>query len=336
MELLREIINNLIILEPHDDMVLLRKSQELDLLILQSIKRRNFAEIILGDENINEFDIIIDKFQLFENVYQSMRIIDPVRKIALEMNGNEICGTNDIYHEFWKKEIICENCIAIRAFNEDDTIFKIDIKGNRSYMVIAIPISIQKKKIVIELFRDLNNSVYHRYEKCGHEVNILTSSEHMNLVAVKDELTGLYNRRYINEKLPVDLLKASLRDEPLSVIFMNLNLITEIEKYGHVEGRQVLREFASELKENIGIGENWAARYGNEEFIVCLANTDRVAAITVAEKIIKSLRQKKFNIGVEQVQLTFSIEVHTVCNEYESEAIDEIIKLSDKKSYQAN
>jgi hypothetical protein len=46
MELLREIINNLIILEPRDDMLLLRKSQEMDLLILQSIKRSNFVAIL--------------------------------------------------------------------------------------------------------------------------------------------------------------------------------------------------------------------------------------------------------------------------------------------------
>ncbi|MCJ7690258.1 MAG: GGDEF domain-containing protein [Clostridiaceae bacterium] len=336
MELLREVINNLIILEPRDEMVLLRKSQEMDLLILQSIKRSDFVAVTLGDENINEFDILIDKLQLFENIYQSMRIVDPVRKIAVEMNGNEICGTDDIYHEFWKKEIIGENCIAIRAFNEGDTILKIDNKGNMSYMVIAIPISIQKKKFVIELFRDITDSVYHRYEKYGHEVNILTSTEHMNQTAVKDELTGLYNRRYINEKLPVDLLNASLRDEQLSVIFMNLDFFkTDNNKYGHIAGRQVLREFASELKGHISIGENWAARYGNEEFMVCLSNTDRVAAITVAEKIIKSLREKKFNIGVEQVQLTFSIGVHTVCNEDECLTIDEIIKLADKKSYQA-
>lgn len=336
MELLREIINDLIILEPQDDMVLLRKSQEMDLLILQSIKKSNFALISLGNENINEFDIIIDKLQLFENIYQFMRIVDPVRKITLEMDGNKICGTYDIYHEFWKKEIICENGIVIRAFNEGDTILEIVNKGNRSYMVIAIPISIQKKKFVIELFRNLTDSVYHKYEKHGHEVKILTSTEHMNLAAVKDELTGLYNRRYINEKLPLDLINASLRDELLSVIFVNLNFFkTDNDKYGHIAELQVLGEFASELKGHIGISENWAARCGNEEFMVCLSNTDRMAAITVAEKIIKSFRQKKFNVGAQQVQVTFRIGVHTVCNEDECLTIDEMIKLADKKSYQA-
>ena len=336
MELLREIINNLIILEPQDGMVLLRKSQEMDLLILQSIKRSNFALISLGDENISEFDTIIDKLQLFDNIYQSMRIVDPVRKIALEMNGNEICGTNDIYHDFWKKEIICESYIAIRAFNEDDTIFKIVHKDNMRYMVIAIPILIQKKKIVIELFKDLTDSVYRRYEKHGQELSILTSSEHMNQVDVKDELTGLYNSRYINERLAVDLLNTSLRDEPLSVIFVNLNFFkTNNDKYGQIPGRQVLREFAGELKGHIGTYGNWAARYGNEEFMVCLSNTDRLTAITVAEKIIMSLGQKKFNIGFEQVQFTFSVGVHTICNDNECLNIDEIIKLADKKSYQS-
>lgn len=60
MELLREIINNLIILEPRDDMVLLRKSQEMDVLILQSIKRSNFVTI-LGKNHIKRWKVAAEE-----------------------------------------------------------------------------------------------------------------------------------------------------------------------------------------------------------------------------------------------------------------------------------
>ncbi|MBZ9688531.1 GGDEF domain-containing protein [Clostridium estertheticum] len=337
MELLRETINNLIVLEPHDDMDLLNKSQEMDLLILQSIKRSNFVTIIMGDEHMNEFDIIIDKLQPFEKIYQSIRIVDPVRKKALELNESQLCETDVICHEFLKKEIICENCISIRAYNEDDTIFKMGHIGNEIYMVIAIPISIQEKKFVVELFKDVTNSLYLRDGKLlGHEVKMLSTIEHMNQAAVKDELTDLYNRRYINEKLPVDLLNSSLRNEPLSVIFADLDFFKTVnDKYGYIIGGQVLREFAKELKRHISISKDWLARYGGEEFMICLSNTDSDAATALAERIRKSVMKKKFNIGNERIQLTCSFGVHTVCNENEYLTIDEIIELADKKIYQA-
>ncbi len=332
MEILREIINNLMILEPHDDLVLLRKSQEMDLLILQSIKKNNFALIILGEENINEFDIILDKLELFGNAYQSMRIVDPVRKKTLELGESESCETEDIYHEFWKKEIISENCIAMRAYNEDDTIFKIEHNDNGIYMVIATPIAIQEKKIVVELFKDITDSMHLRDGKTGHGVKILSTVEHMNQAVVNDELTELYNRRYIDEKLPVDLLNSSLRNEPLSFIFADLDLVNTVnDKYGHSLGEQALQEFAKALNGHMSFGKDWAARYAGEEFIICLSNTDSNAATALAEKIRKSFMQKKFNIGNKLIQLTCSFMVHTVCNENKCLTIEEIIELADKK-----
>lgn len=336
MEILRETINNLIVLEPHDDMDLLSKSQEMDLLILQSIKRSNFVTIIMGNEYMNEFDIIIDKLQLFEKIYQSMRIVDPVRKKTLELNENQLCETDVICREFWKKEIICENRVSIRAYNEDDIIFKMEHDGNEIYMVIAIPISIQGKKIVIELFKNVTNSLYMRDGKLGHEVKMLSRIEHMNQAEVKDELTDLYNRRYINEMLPLDLLNSSLRNEPLSFIFVDLNFFKTINyKYGYIIEGQVLREFAKELKRHISFSKDWLARYGGEEFMICLSNTDSDAATALAERIRKSVMKKKFNIGNEGIQLKCSFGVHTVCNENECLTVDEIIELAHKELYQA-
>ncbi len=66
---------------------------------------------------------------------------------------------------------------------------------------------------------------------------MLTTIEHMNQTVVKDELTNLYNRRFIYEKLPHDLLKSSLRNEPLSIIFADLDFFKSInDTYGHITG----------------------------------------------------------------------------------------------------
>ena len=335
MELLRETINNLIVLEPHDDMELLRRSQEMDLLILQSIKISNFVTAMFGNENINELDSIIDKLQLFENNYQSIRIVDPLRNKALEIKKSELCDTDVICQGQWKKGVICENCALVRAYNENDTIFKMECNGNKIYMVIAIPMVIKKKKFVVELLKDSTNSFYFGEEKLGHKVKMLSTNEHMNQSAVKDELTDLYNRRYINEKLPVDLLNSALRNEPLSVIIVDLDFFKMInDKYGELAGNQVLRGFAKELKRYIRINKDWAARYGGEEFIICLSNTDIYAARAIAESFRISVMEQEFIFGHERIRLTCSFGVHIICNEDECVTIDDIIELGDNILYE--
>ena len=278
MELLRETINNMIVSDLHNEMDLLNKSQELDLLILQYIKESDFVQLTLGYEHMNEFDIIIDKLQLFKRIFQSMRIVDPVSKKALELNEGEL-GEMEVYK------------------------------------VTSIPISIQKKKIVLELFKDV--------------------AEHMNQAVTKDELTDLYNRGYINEKLHIELLSSSLKNEPLSIIFVDLDFFKMInDKYGHLIRAQVLQEFAEELKGHIRNTKSWAARYSDEEFMICLTNTDSEAARAIAEKIRKSVTEKEFNIRDQRIQLTCSLGVYTVCNDNKCLTIDDIIQLADKKIFE--
>lgn len=328
MELLRETINDMMILETYDDMELLNKSREMDLLILQSIKKSNFVRLTLGYEYMNEFDIIIDKLQLFEKIYQSMRIVDPVSKRALELNESEL----------GEMEVICENCASIREYNKCDTTFRMENNGNKSYMVVAIPMSIQKKQIVVELFKDATTHLQLGDEKLGDEVKTLSTIEYIDQAGANDEFTNLYNRRYINEKLPVDLLKSSLRNEPLSVIFVDLHFFkTFNDKYGQLEGEQVLREFVEELKVHIHNKKGWVARYAAEEFMICLSNTDNSVARSIVKSIKKSVMQKEFNIRDERIQLTCSFGVHTVCNENEcltSDDLDDIIELADRRVYQ--
>jgi PleD family two-component response regulator len=155
----------------------------------------------------------------------------------------------------------------MRAYNEDDTIFKIEPKNNELYMVTAVPVYIQERKLVVELIKVATNSVYLESGKLGDKIKILSTFEYINQAAVKDDLTDLYNRRYINEKLPVDLLNSSMKNEPLSIIFADLDFFKVVnDTYGHPVGDQVLQEFSDVLKKYIRNEKDWVARYGGEEF----------------------------------------------------------------------
>lgn len=336
LEFVRETLNEMIISRPPNDEKLLRMSRELDELILQAMRERNFCEKEIGGEKMKEIEAIVNKLLVFEKMYESMRIVDPLRKKVLEIKDNKLCESDEICHDFWKKQIMCDNCISIRAYEEDEAIFKMEKKDDSVYMITAVPISYQGKRFVIELLKDVTSSMYYGGENSGDIGKIFSKIEYMNQVIVKDELTGLYNRRYINERLPTDLLHASVQNEPLSIIFADIDYFKKVnDTYGHSAGDQVLRDFVNVLKNNIRLGKDWAARYGGEEFMICLTDTGYNEAKAIAERMRVKAMEKEFYAGEKIIHITCSFGVHTIKDEKECLTIDGIIDLADKKLYKA-
>ena len=93
----------------------------------------------------------------------------------------------------------------------------------------------------------------------------------MNKVAYSDPLTGIYNRRYVIEKFPVDLINAALLTKGISIIMVDIDYFKVVnDKYGHLAGDQTLKKVAETLSGCIKRGSDWIARYGGEEFLVCM------------------------------------------------------------------
>lgn len=336
IELLRETLNKMIMTKSPDHTALLEKSQEMDKLILEVMQARFFSLNVLGDEHMEEFNEIVNRLHLIEKMYQSIRIVDPISKRVLVTKENNLHELNTICYEFWKKQAMCDNCISMRAFNENEATYKIEQLGTRLFMVTAFPLSIKGKKIVVELINDVTHSLFLGVSSLDDQSMVMSTIENMNQAAVKDELTGLYNRRYINEKLPNDLLNYSIQNKPLSLILIDLDFFKSInDTFGHSIGDHVLKDFSAELETHICEWKGWAARYGGDEFMLCLPGTDNETANRIAEQIRKSILQKEFTYGDEKLHLSCSFGVHTLSEGEEALTVDAIIDLADRKLYRA-
>lgn len=336
MEQLRDFINAMLDSDNYDSKILLKKSQELDKLIVQTAKESIYADNGSGNDFTNEFNSTLQKIELFEKMYDSMRIIDPIKKEVLELNENQLLRKEYECYKLLGRKHICENCISMRAYNEDDTIIKMEYNEDKVYTITAVPIFIKAKKLIVELFKDTTNSLYLQSEKFCKEVKVVSAIEHMNDMVVKDDLTNLYNRKFIDEKLPIELMQASLKNEPLSIIFADLDFFKSInDEYGHIVGDQILKEFAKELKKCIRKEIDWVARYGGEEFLICLPNTDIKTTKVIAERIRNNIMNKEFVVDNKKINLTGSFGVHTVCDGKECLTVDGIIKMADQKLYKA-
>ncbi|MHB1661388.1 MAG: GGDEF domain-containing protein [bacterium] len=150
-------------------------------------------------------------------------------------------------------------------------------------------------------------------------------------MALTDGLTGLYNRRYFDTFYENIFAQSSRYDIPLSLIMCDIDHFKKInDTYGHDKGDIILKEVAGVLKINTRKSDI-AARFGGEEFMLCLPSTQIISAIDVARKI----KQMVFKIQTKDIKkITISIGVTFYRKEFENKPKD-LLKRLDNLLYEA-
>ncbi len=154
-------------------------------------------------------------------------------------------------------------------------------------------------------------------------------------MAITDPLTGLHNRRYMESHLTTLADQASLRAKPLALMMLDIDYFKSInDRYGHDAGDDVLREFAVRIRKSIR-GIDLACRYGGEEFVIVMPETDLHVAGMVAERLRRSIANEPFAIekGAKRIEVTISIGISTL--ETKGEAIADVLKRADQALYRA-
>ena len=152
-------------------------------------------------------------------------------------------------------------------------------------------------------------------------------------LTIMDGLTEAYNSRYMLEYLNRELARGSRRGQPLSLVMFDLDHFKDInDEYGHLTGDLVLRELAQRMKARIR-KEEILVRYGGEEFVAVLPQTDHEGAMAFAEQIRRLVEETPFEIEEETVRVTISGGVATVdqCDEEPMK----IVKQADENLYEA-
>jgi two-component system, cell cycle response regulator len=128
-------------------------------------------------------------------------------------------------------------------------------------------------------------------------------------MAITDALTGLYNRRYLETHVGALVDQVASRGKPLTVLVLDIDYFKSInDTHGHDAGDDVLREFALRIRKSIR-GIDLACRYGGEEFVVVMPETDLAVATMVAERLRRRIASEPFPIqqGARSITVTISI-----------------------------
>ncbi len=199
---------------------------------------------------------------------------------------------------------------------KDGSVFYADINTS--------PVNIGGKHYIVGVFRDVT-------ERKLAEAEVQKLQGELREQAVRDPLTGLYNRRYLDETMGREMIRAERYGQSIGIVMCDIDHFKVVnDTYGHLVGDEVLRMFAGLLKKN-SRGSDIVCRFGGEEFLLLLPDMPPDVAYQRAEHLRASLAA--LQIGKEVIRVTASFGVAAFPGN--GKTMDSLIGAADAAMYQA-
>lgn len=163
---------------------------------------------------------------------------------------------------------------------------------------------------------------------------IESNERELQKLATRDGLTGLYNHRFFYKKFQEELERARRFNHTVSLLMLDIDHFKSVnDTYGHQAGDTILRGLSGLLKDRIRTVD-WACRYGGEEIMVIMPETDILGAEQVAEELRILIEQNPFDIGNDQhINITVSIGIATY--PLDAQEVPLLVSAVDKALYKA-
>tara|TARA_B100000029_G_scaffold455589_1_gene482947 strand:- start:23 stop:1390 length:1368 start_codon:yes stop_codon:yes gene_type:complete len=154
-------------------------------------------------------------------------------------------------------------------------------------------------------------------------------------LAVTDSLTGLHNRRYMVSHLDTLMERGRESGRPVALLIMDIDHFKNVnDNYGHAVGDEVLQEFAERIKRNVR-GIDLAVRYGGEEFVVVLPETDLEVAKMVAERLRQNVAEEPFEVSADVGTITVTASIGGTVYDGTEVSTDGLLRRADEALYTA-
>ena len=166
------------------------------------------------------------------------------------------------------------------------------------------------------------------------------NSERLTQIGLTDALTNVSNRRYVEQRMLEEIGRARRQHYGISCMYLDIDYFKKINDiHGHQGGDEVLKETAKRIKAELRLSDT-LGRFGGEEFVVLLVNTNHEDAKHVAERIRKSIANQAFLLTMTGLcDVTLSIGIATLSDDHNSGEIEEaaktLLQRADEALYEA-
>lgn len=270
-----------------------------------------------------------ENLSLFNKLCDIVRVVDCVNRKAKVISQKNEEKYYETCYEYWKRDSCCSNCISMRALEEKDTFVKLEYNDERVVIVIAVPVTLGEEIYVVEMLKDITSlGEFQGFgDNCSDNMRELINC--INEKILKDELTGLYNRRCVKERLFLDLKECEEKGAEMSIVVADIDKFKKINNiYGYPAGDKILKDIAEFISKTIVNDLSWAARYDNGEFLIVFKNVDIKGVYNTAEKIRRAIEKNTFVYGEDKIKVTASFGIYRV--ESGIDNVEKILENADK------
>ncbi|WP_054695481.1 GGDEF domain-containing protein [Desulfosarcina cetonica] len=245
----------------------------------------------------------------FDLAFSEYRVMDGTGLALLEAINREGIETPVVIITSQGDEVIASRLIQIGAY---DYLPKSKLNGKA-------------------LLRIISNAL----EKAGLKREMRIAQEKLAEMSVRDELTGMFNRRYFQEALDREVFGAQRYGHGLAMCMFDLDHFKRVnDTHGHLCGDRILQEFSHLLEASIR-KYDVACRYGGEEFAVILPDTSLEKAVSLCERFRERVMQHIFTYEKHSIHITTSVGVTAMSPDMTEVTNKQLVERADKALYQA-
>jgi len=179
------------------------------------------------------------------------------------------------------------------------------------------------------------------YRRKNEQLSLLNrkfeqANKQLEYLSENDTLTTLYNRRYFNQKLQEYIALATRTDSSLALIMIDIDHFKSInDTFGHHQGDEILKTVANIIKSSLRRETDFASRFGGDEYIITLYDTEKEGAKEVADMIVEKVEDLNQQPEMKEKGMKLSLSIGVTEKEKEDNHVEKLLVKVDRALYSA-
>lgn len=211
---------------------------------------------------------LLDFVQIIKGEYTVVRLVHPAQRRVLDLQTLQ--ETDEVCNSLWGRNERCENCTSVRALHKKKNAHKVEFVDDKVFFITSRYVVVDGKPAILELVIDATEDFLANSDQKDAIAQFILDHNDM---LITDPLTGLLNRRFLDEHFVAALDCCYDFSVPVNICILDIDKFKAInDKYGHLVGDQVLKDVAGFWKLHFNSREKnqerLVIRYGGDEMLI--------------------------------------------------------------------
>lgn len=262
-------------------------------------------------ENLFGLDEILQGKGAVNQIFENCRIVDITNNVVCSYIDGRIISTSEKCYCIWGSNKTCSNCITHSAYMEKKQKVKLHYQNDKVELIVAVPVTIGEKEYVLELIKDITDSLVVRDKYHTENSSIFQLINDFNQLAVMDPFTNLYNKKYVEKQIQEDMQEAVTKEETFVLAMIDIDNFKKVnDTFGHSAGDAVISQLVQIIHKHTDEHNCWAARYGGDEFLLAFHGEPLILVNEYCDNIIEEIHRETFRTDDRTFQVSITIGIY--------------------------